>query len=71
MFVIAYLTPRLLPYPCPFLVTAAAAAAGNDADSLAKRGICVGDVVKVMDDGFWVEGVVVNVIDKDNLLIGM
>jgi len=41
----------------------------NDEASLTRRGICVGDIVKVMDDGFWVEGVVVSVIDRDNLLI--
>ena len=42
---------------------------GSDEASLANRGIYVGDVVKVMDDGFWVEGVVINVMDQENLLI--
>jgi hypothetical protein len=42
----------------------------DDADvSLTDRGVRVGDVVKVMDDGFWVEGVIVAMHDQDHVVV--
>ncbi len=41
----------------------------SDDQLLSNRGFCVGDVVKIMDEGFWIEGVIVAIKDQNNILV--